>query len=213
MKNSLIITGGMFYESFACRFCREHSFDVVIAADRGAAYADALGIRPDYVLGDFDSFDRKPEARVEIDRFPAAKDATDTELAVGKAIALGSDSITILCGGGARMDHFLANVGMLALCCERGVRAFLIDPWNRIRMVRKECVIRKEEQYGAYVSLLPYSEKVTGITLDGFRYPLRNAVLDRKTSLGVSNEIAGEAGSVRFDDGLLLVIESKDGDE
>lgn len=208
--NSLIITGGMFYESFACDFCKKNTFDFIIGVDRGMAYAKCLGIKPDYVVGDFDSYKGELDVSIPIERYPSHKDYTDTHLAIEKAIDLGSDSITILCGSGGRMDHFMSNLCMLAMCCEKGIRAYMVDPWNRIQMIRSGITLEKQKQFGTYISLIPYSEQVTGITLTGFKYPLQKATLTNQISLGTSNELIEEEGRIELQSGNLLIIESKD---
>ena len=51
---------------------------------------------------------------------------------------------------------------------------------------------------------------ITGLTLTGFRYPLKNYELQCYHSLGVSNEIKLEEAEISFEDGILLMVESKD---
>lgn len=208
--NSMILSGGIFYESFALDFCKKNSFDCVIAADRGVAYAGKLGIRPDYIVGDFDSYIGEMAEGIPVERYPSQKDYTDTHLAVEKALGLGSDTLTILCGTGGRLDHFMANLAILSMCCRKGVDAYMVDPWNRMRMLRSGITIEKVRQYGTYVSLLAYSDQVTGVTLTGFKYPLHEAVLNNAESLGASNELVQEKGKIELKEGILLMIESKD---
>lgn len=90
------------------------------------------------------------------------------------------------------------------------MEAIMADKNNRIRMVQEGLVLRREEQYGRYVSLLPFTPQVTGLTLKGFKYPLNQYTLECYHSLGVSNEIAGDAGEISFQDGVLVVVESLD---
>ncbi len=92
---------------------------IVVAADSGIEHADALGRPPDLLVGDLDSIrpDRLDRALVEatpIERHPADKDATDLELAIAAARRLGADAVTVAGAGGGRLDHFLANVLVLA---------------------------------------------------------------------------------------------------
>ena len=70
--------------------------------------------------------------------------------------------------------------------------------------------LKKEEQYGDFVSLLPIDGSVKGVTLKGFKYPLKNAVIPSFSSLGISNEIVEEIAFIEAREGVLLVIESKD---
>jgi len=85
-----------------------------------------------------------------------------------------------------------------------------MDANNKIYL-KKECfTIKKNMQYGNYVSLLPFTEKVFGLTLKGFKYPLNNVILTSGVSLGISNEIKEEEVLVEISEGILLVIEAKD---
>ena len=86
----------------------------------------------------------------------------------------------------------------------------MVDANNRIRMVCQGITIAKEEQYGKYVSLLPFTPQVKGLTLTGFQYPLEDYTLECYHSLGVSNEITAEKAQISFREGVLVVVEAKD---
>ena len=88
----------------------------------------------------------------------------------------------------------------------------MLDPHNRIRLIDGETVIAKEEQYGNYVSLIPLTTEVTGVTLTGFKYPLRDHTFTSTGSagLGVSNEILAEEGRIQMKTGVFILIESRD---
>lgn len=86
----------------------------------------------------------------------------------------------------------------------------MMDVHNRIRLIDKGITIKKKEQFGKYVSLLPFAGEVVGLTLKGMKYPLTGYNYPCFSSLGISNEIAGEEGEISFTGGVLLVIESKD---
>ena len=82
-------------------------------------HARALGLRVDLVVGDLDSVDAADlEAAVadgtEVERHPTAKDATDLELALDAAVARGATRVLVVGAHGGRLDHFLANVLLLA---------------------------------------------------------------------------------------------------
>ena len=61
-----------------------------------------------------------------------------------------------------------------------------------------------------YISLIPYTEKVTGITLSGFKYPLENETLKIGISRGISNELLEEEGLIHIEEGILIVCVSCD---
>lgn len=220
IKRCLIIAGGELNQEFASCYIREHypagRPELLITADRGLQWAEAMKLRPDIILGDYDSVPTdilekyKSDKQIINMQYPAEKDYTDSHLAVITAIEQRAAEICILGASGTRMDHVLANLGLLYLCLQAGIPAELVNANNRIRLIRDTVTLRKNAQFGTYVSLLPYTERVTGITLSGFRYPLQDAELSLGLSRGVSNEIAEETATIQIKTGALFVIESRD---
>ena len=216
-------------------------YDYCIAADSGLGSADKLGIAVDYMLGDYDSVDRDVLARyqgnIPGDVYPAEKDYTDTELAIKTAInkitehnpeygkkrsTLDMDvhavtsraSVTVLGATGTRLDHTLANIGLLEQIESRGMDGYIVDAHNRIRMLiapQKDMVkIRREEQFGGYISCIALTPVVRGLTMNGFKYPLDNRELLQGVSLCVSNEITDDEARISVKWGKMLVLETRD---
>ena len=167
------------------------------------------------MIGDFDSaceeelFFFEHQEGIAWIRLNPHKDDTDTEAAVRWAISNGYEEIHVLGGTGSRLDHTMGNIGLLGIGLKEGVRILMVDPYNRIRMIKDPCSILKEEQYGKYVSLIPVTGKVTGITLTGMKYPLTDYTMKAYGSIGISNEIVDTEGKICFTDGVLLVFETK----
>ncbi len=215
---ALIISGGHLEDGFAASYIENYDFGLTIAVDSGMSFFYRQGWAPDYIVGDFDSvkpeilqsFLELKEDKPKVLQFQPEKDETDTEIAIRTAIGQGCGAIHILGATGSRLDHVLGNIHLLGMAMERGVEVIMAEPNNRIRMVREGLVLKKGGQYGKYVSLLPFTPQVTGLTLTGFKYPLDQYTLECYHSLGVSNEITGEQAEISFRDGVLLVIESKD---
>lgn len=212
----LIISGGLLEEDFIRDYMEKYEFQKILAADRGLVLCKKLGITPDLILGDFDSTTSDaleyyrsimPEC---IRQYPSRKDDTDTELAVSVAMDMGCTEITIFGATGTRLDHVMGNIQILKKALDHGVTTYLVDSHNRIRMTDTAVTISKEEQFGTYVSLIPFTEKVTGLTLRGFSYPVQDYTLMQGISRGVSNEITGQQGEISLKEGLLLVMESRD---
>lgn len=216
MKHFLIVSGGDIDDAFACRMIEKEQPDVVIAADKGMDFFYRNQIKPDFIIGDFDSAEReslcyfRTQSNVQIRELCPMKDDTDTESAIRYALEQGAEKITLLGATGSRLDHVLGNIELLGIGLKAGVPITMLDAKNRIRMVNQGIELRREEQFGAYVSLLPYTEEVTHLTLRGFKYPLTDATLAGFCSLGVSNEIVDESAEISFDGGILLVVEAKD---
>ena len=175
--------------------------DVLIGADGGARFLVSRGVKPDIAIGDFDSVTEAELAAIRsysaqvISCDPVDKNYTDTEMSVRLALDMQPDELLLLGALGSRFDHTLANVHLLALAAEAHVPATIIDNHNKITLAAKEAVIER----GIYpnVSLLPLSAEVRGITLTGFQYPLTDAVLTIRKSLGISNMLLTESGTVK----------------
>lgn len=213
---TVIISGGSLNHEFATAFLKKEKPDYLLIADRGMQFCYEQGITPDYVMGDFDSSDAKIVSYyrncegVQIIEFQPEKDDTDMEIAIKKAIELGSDKILILGAFGGRMDHCLANIHLLKMTLDAGVETHLVDEQNDICLITGKCELEKESQYGKYVSFLPFTDRVTGITLQGFKYPLEDYTMDKGTSLGVSNEIQEDICRISFENGIMVMIQSRD---
>lgn len=209
-----IISGGMIDNpSFLKKLLSDIPDAIVVCADSGARHCAAAGIVPAVIVGDMDSADPSTlDALVKqgsvLRRFPPDKDETDTELALGQAFSLAPDSITIFGALGGRLDHTMANVSLLVAAAKRGIDARIRDESCEAFVITGTCEIRGT--VGETVSLLPLSERVTGITLKGFRYPLENAVMTLGKPLGISNRLVQPVGRIAIESGYLLVIRSFD---
>jgi thiamine pyrophosphokinase len=210
----VIVTGGTLGEWALAQLQPE---DVLVGADRGALFLVRNGRLPALALGDFDSVtaEEREEVRRHSGQFAdcdaVMKDLTDTEMAFNWALERTPREIVLLGALGTRFDHSLANVHLLRKGMERGISCTIVDPCNKIRLLGPErrTVTLVKEAY-AHVSLLPLGLEASGITLQGFQYPLANATLTLGQSLGISNVIVGETGHIEIREGHLLVIQSKD---
>ena len=214
---TLIITGGNIDTDFALSFIEKLKADYVIGVDRGLLFCYEQKIMPDYIVGDFDSLPNgilewyKKNSNVPVREYNPVKDATDTMIALEKALELKSSQIWILGGTGTRIDHALCNIHILKNAYLDGVGAYLVDSHNRISLpVEKHFYLEKEEQFVEYVSFFPLGEEVEGLTLKGFKYPLDGYCLRNLEGLGVSNEIVDERAEVSWETGILVMIESRD---
>ena len=188
----------------------------IIVCDRGLEALYQLKIIPNHVVGDFDSvssnvltfYQNKPQ--VVFHTYNAEKDNTDTDIALKLAIKLKSSEITILGALGKRMDHAIANIHILKDALEAEIPCQILDENNRIYLINKESTLNKDKIYGKYISLIPLTSVVEGLTLTGFKYPLNNYDLPVGTSLGISNEIIEDTAHIKMEKGILIVIESRD---
>ncbi|HKB27582.1 MAG TPA: thiamine diphosphokinase [Candidatus Limnocylindrales bacterium] len=186
---------------------------LVVAADGGARLAERLGLRIDHWVGDGDSLDsvaieRLRQSGIPVDLVSPAKDESDLELALGRAVALGATRVTILGAlGGQRLDHTLANVALLAHPALAGRDACLLDAATRVSLVTGPATARIDGRRGDLVSLLPVSGDVAGITTEGLEYSLHDEPLVIGPARGLSNVRLGTTASVTVRTGRLLVVE------
>ena len=193
---------------------------IVVAADGGLRHAAALGLRVDCWVGDGDSVDAAELAPLEaagvpIERHPADKDESDAELALVTAIRLGATDVTILGAlGGPRLDHALANIGLLAHPALAGRTARLLDASTRVSLASAPAPdgaptrVPLPGRVGDVVSLLPFGEGVAGVTTSGFRYPLADEDLPAGPARGLSNVRLDGGAFVTVRRGRLLIVES-----
>ncbi|HEY0828616.1 MAG TPA: thiamine diphosphokinase [Bacilli bacterium] len=207
----LIFTGGNL-GSWALDEIRQG--DYIIGADHGAVYLLNHNISPDLSVGDFDSVTPLELENIRhhskaIDSCDAVdKDLSDTEMAFKQALDRNPQEIVILGALGTRFDHSLANVHLLREGLKSGITCRIVDEYNEIRVIDQPAFIQKSRYI--YVSLLPLSLEVTGITLHGFQYPLHEATLHLGQSLAISNILVSDTGKIDIQSGLLLVIQSID---
>ena len=118
--------------------------------------------------------------------------------------------IIILGATGTRLDHTYANINLLKLFDENGIDAFIQDGHNRIRVTGKNICLKKAESFGKYISLLPFTDEVGGLSIKGAKYEIEGFLLTRGTARCVSNEYTEGDVFISFESGSLIVIESND---
>jgi thiamine pyrophosphokinase len=193
---------------------------LVVAADGGARLAAPLGVTIDRWVGDADSIepaalDRLRERGVAIRLVPRDKDASDTELAILDAVGAGATDVTVVGAlGGPRLDHALANIGLLSLPALDAIPARLLDPSARVSLIRAPDAqgrpVRTElrGRPGDIVSLLAAEGNVEGVTTERLRYPLHDEPLPAGPARGLSNVRLAPVAAVSVRRGHLLVIEA-----
>jgi len=183
--------------------------ELVIAADSGLAHARAVGLPVDLVVGDLDSvvaadLDAAVAAGAAVESHPAAKDATDLELALLAARDRGAGDIVVVGGHGGRLDHFLANLLLLATPALAGVRVSALIGDAEVTVVRDHAELSGAP--GAHCSLLPVGGPAEGVRTERLRFPLVRETLFPGSTRGVSNEFVVATATVTVDRGVLLAV-------
>ena len=206
MKRCCIFAGGELGEKADCWLPERIGY--VICADRGLVHAQKLGIEPDVIVGDFDSYEGELPSGAEIHRSVPEKDDTDTMLAVKIAIERGYDSIVLLGGLGGRFDHTFANIQTMRYAFEHGCEMSVLSDDNclYIQGAGSRSYDRREDWYFSVFALTP---EVRIKELSGVKYELRDYTLTDSFPLGVSNEITANEAVVDIADGIALIVYSK----
>lgn len=211
---ALIFSGGEVRDYSALRrLLRPTADDLVVCADRGLLHAQALGLMPHLVLGDFDSLPGGLQAAMasgaHVEQVPRAKDETDTHLALRAAVAQGARRLVLAGGIGSRLDHTVANL-LLAPGLPDGFTLTLVNEQNLVHVLPPGKRLILDGGTGGFVSLLPLSPTAAGIDTTGLRWSLAGATLAWGESRGVSNEIEAPHATVQCRAGWLLVIQAWD---
>lgn len=208
----LIIGNGSDIEK---KYIENINIEYVICADGGLEKAEKLCLKPNLILGDFDSvgkliLEEYKNNGIEIVKFPSEKDYTDMELAIEHAIEKGFKDIVLIGATGTRLDHTYANLQLLEKYMYQGINIEIIDNNNHIKIISDNTDLIVENKVGYYISLSPITEHIEGLTLEGFKYPLNNVSVKRGSTLLVSNEIIEKQGRIKLKKGTTLVFVSKD---
>lgn len=188
---------------------RRSAQDCVICADSGFDAIAEEGIAPEYIVGDFDSTKRTdfPDG-AQIVRAPAHKDDTDAVLAARLGLRLGYRRFRLIGGMGGRLDHTVANFGLLAMLTEAGAQAVMRDADCEAMLLQNGAVTLTGGD-DRYLSVFAYSDVCTGVHLTGTEYPLVDATLKKSFPVGVSNHIAAAQATVSVQCGTLLILRTK----
>ena len=198
-KDCVIIAGGDVREQIVIP---EQAF--VICADCGYRHALAQNIQPDLLVGDFDSYEEPIPETVQVIRYPAEKDVSDTWAAFTAGAKRGCQNFLIYGAfGGERIDHAYANIQLLHHIAEEHLEGCLFYQNQKVTVF-----IGKPEKkllISGKFSLFSLTEQCTGMTIRGAKYHLQNHVLKQTFPLCLSNETEKQA-EITVQQGTLLVF-------
>ncbi|MBQ8003194.1 MAG: thiamine diphosphokinase [Clostridia bacterium] len=204
MSKAVIISAGTITDyGYTKAFIEDGDF--VICADGGLTHAERMGITPNLTVGDFDSY--KGDAPGEVRKFNPEKDYTDTHIAVSAALEKGYKKIVLLGAMGTRLDHTMANIGLLEYIAKNGAVGEAVNENNTATVITGNAVIKNDGS--KYVSIIPVG-RAKGVTLKNFKYLLNDYDMEFSQSIGISNEFLSGDGIVEIKEGSLIVIKSKD---
>ncbi len=178
--------------------------DRVICADRGYQYAKAAGIKPDLIVGDFDSFTGELPEGIKTVRLNVRKDDTDTFVCARYAVNSGYREIDVLGAIGGRLDHSYANLCLLEYLSGSGVRACLASEKEKIFLLKKGAYIF--DGYGGKTfSLFPFGCSCALASVHNAEYPVTDFKFESKNSTGLSN-VFYDGCKITVSSGKLLLM-------
>lgn len=189
----------------------------IIAADGGFLFLRKNKIKPDLLVGDFDSMEMAedeylpPKERIIV--HPPEKNDTDMMLAVKEGFERGYHTFYLYGGVGGRFDHTFANIQTLSYIVLHGGRGFLVGNHEIMTVVHEGTfTIPAKWQQGQYISVFCLGDEAEGVDLINLKYELANANLTKDFPLGTSNEFVGKDAVIRVQKGMLLVVWQMSGD-
>jgi thiamine pyrophosphokinase len=195
----------------------DSSNSIWVGVDRGVYTLLSMGINPSYAFGDFDSVSQEELEMVESEieqfhKYAPEKDETDLELALNWALEQYPKEIRIFGATGGRLDHFFANVQLLYKAVSRveNCNISIIDHKNNIFLKEPGTYSLTLTENRKYVSFLPFTPLIEGLTLVGFKYTIKNCNISFGTTLCISNELISNFGTYSFSSGILIVVRSQD---
>lgn len=204
MPKRCVIIGGAAIEDYKAIRRSLTPDDYNIFCDSGLRHMDALGIKPDLIIGDFDSHPR-PMTNAETIVLPCVKDDTDTVFAAKEALRRGFDDFLLTGVIGGRLDHTLGNVSILLWLHSQGKTAKIVDDRSEMEIVSSETAYIGGEF--KFFSLLNISGTARGITVRNAKYPLEDAEITCEYQYGVSNEVLpGKRAEASVREGKLLLV-------
>ncbi|MCJ7839599.1 thiamine diphosphokinase [Lederbergia sp. NSJ-179] len=187
-----------------------------IGVDRGVYYVLKYNLAPTLAIGDFDSvtpeeWELIQRSTKELETYHPEKDETDMELALIWASQQNPTNIKIFGATGGRLDHFLANTFLLTKYQKPDSFSIeIIDLQNELSFFYPGQYQVKMNRDKKYISFIPLSLEVSGLSLTGFKYPLFNQNIDFASSLCISNELIQKTGTFSFEKGILMMVRSND---
>ncbi len=183
--------------------------DAIICADGGTLHAASLNLLPTIIIGDMDSIPEPllktyEQQGTDIRKYPRDKDASDLELSL--QAAAGADEIICLCALGKRQDHSLANILLFAKYATDKNKIVLLGRSWRAQFVTASHPANFSGESGDTLSLIPISNTVTGVTINGAKWPLQDATLHWGSSRTISNVFLNNKISINLNGGMLLAF-------
>jgi thiamine pyrophosphokinase len=180
---------------------------LLIGCDGGTRHILEFGLKPDVIIGDFDSFKASeipPGLKPKLVSYPTNKDFTDSEAAIRYAAETGCRDIILAGTLGSRLDHMLGNIFLLNKDEFAKLKIKIIEGGQEAYIVRGKARINGKT--GDTISFIPIAGNPTVRTTDGLKYDLNRYTLSLQGNTGISNVLTRQTVNITVTKGAILVI-------
>ena len=176
----------------------------VYCVDGAFHYLLEYNIKPDLIIGDFDSIEQLP-TDIEHIHTPD-QNYTDFEKALKIIISQGFDCVDVFAANGLEQDHFLGNM-TTALKYKKQLKLKFYDDLQIYYFIKKNTSINGVK--GKVISLFPFP-KAKNVSCNGLKYPLNKLKLNMKhNKIGTRNIAIDDQVTIQFSKGNLLLFIGK----
>jgi thiamine pyrophosphokinase len=180
----------------------EHS-SLFIAADGGALIARQMGVKPDVIIGDLDSYSVTGNEHGDVIHDPD-QETNDLEKALAYAYKQECEEVIVFGATGKRLDHTLKNLSVLKQFDGQFKSLQFKDKYSVLFLLPKH--FEMELPLHTTVSLFPLSGKVEEITTSGLKYALTDGTLENGVQDGSSNLTVEKKIEIFHKKGDLLIF-------
>ncbi len=182
---------------------------IVVVLDSAMERVNTLGVKVDYLLGDFDrDFDPNTylsnHKNLQIIHTPD-QNFTDLEKAFDFIISKGFSQVRVLWATGRRTDHTINNIANIVRY-KHHLKITLLDDYTTIYPLDKD--FKKWYKKDSIISLIPITQ-VSGIFSQNLVYPLKDSCLILGYQNGSSNQVSQDGiVHITHKEGDLILMES-----
>ncbi|MBR3251785.1 MAG: thiamine diphosphokinase [Erysipelotrichaceae bacterium] len=202
MRRAALITGGnkdTFRDIEKC--------DFIIACDKGYEYCLNNNIRPDLLIGDFDSYLGQIAEDISVIRLPVMKNDTDTMHAYREIVKMGFDEVYLYCALGGRFDHSYANIQCAIFGAKHDIDTVFINDDDHIIVTNKNKTVLARKD--GYRFSLFAADRIDELSILNAKYEVHGITLENDFPLGQSNEWLDKDVTIVKGNGVLIIVESK----
>jgi thiamine pyrophosphokinase len=209
--NFIFILNGEFDTKYELNFFS--NYNKIICIDGGYLNFQKLNLnlKPDYIIGDFDSIGKIDIINQNTDKpkviFKDNQDETDSEFAVKYILKNYSNNDIknidfIYAVSTSRIDHLFCNAYLLKKI-PININSKIITKYQDIFLLRNSINIKEKE--GKTLSVIPITN-VKGLTIKGCKWDLENTDLSVGFIGGISNIIEQNLAEISLKEGECIIV-------